>query len=711
MSVEFPFLDTDLSLDERIHDLISRLTLEEKVSMMMHDSPAIERLGIPAYNWWNECLHGVARAGRATVFPQAIGMAATFNEELIFQVSSAIADEGRAMFHAAVALDIRERYSGITYWTPNINIFRDPRWGRGMETYGEDPYLTSRMGIAFVKGLQGDHPRYLKTAACGKHYVVHSGPEGLRHEFNAIARKKDMHETYFPAFKALVQEANVEAIMCAYNRTNDEPCCGSKLLVQDILREQWGFQGHVVSDCWAIRDLHEGHKVTATPQESAAMALKSGINLNCGSIYNPYLAEAVEQGLVEEKEVDESLAVLLRTRFRLGLFDPEENNPYASVSTDVINCDRHRDLAREVAQKSVVLLKNNGVLPLAKETKSLFVLGPNANNVEVLIGNYYGVSGKMVTILEGLAAKVAPGCMIQYKKGFLLDRPNVNPIDWTSSDAKKADVSIVVMGISPLIEGEEGEAIASPHKGDRLDYNLPESQIEFLRLMREENDKPIVVVITGGSPMNLKEVHEIADAVVLAWYPGEEGGNAVADVVFGDVNPSGRLPVTFPESIDQLPPFEDYSMIGRTYRYMTQKPMYPFGYGLSYTSFIYENLRLSKDQLASGEPVEMEFVVKNTGELSGEEVVQLYLTLPDKGYQNPLYTLQGIKRVALNPGEGQQIKFTLSPVQMESVTMDGSRVIEEGEYAITIGGSSPGERSVELGMPGFLSAKFRVVGG
>ena len=703
-----PFLNPTLEIDDRLDDLISRLTLEEKVSLMMYNSPAVERLDIPQYNWWNECLHGVARAGRATVFPQAIGMGATFDEDLIYRVSTAISDEARAMFHAAVARDNRLRYTGLTFWTPNINIFRDPRWGRGMETYGEDPFLMSRIGVSFVKGLQGDHPRYLKAAACGKHYVVHSGPEGLRHEFNAISNKKDMHETYFPAFKALVQEANVEAIMCAYNRTNDEACCGSDFLLNEVLRNQWGFKGHVVSDCWGIIDFHEGHNITATPQESAALALKSGVNLNCGSIYFPYLIEAVNQGLASEHEVDESLKTLLRTRFKLGLFDPDDDNPYASIPTSVINSSEHRSLARETVQKSIVMLKNDNVLPLSKSTPYIFVMGPNANNTEVLMGNYYGVSGQMSTILEGLASKIEPGCLMQYKHGFLLDRENINPIDWTTPDAKQADVSIMVMGLSPILEGEEGEAIASPHKGDRLDYNLPQNQIDFLRLMREGNEKPIVAIITGGSPMNLKEVHELADAVLLVWYPGEEGGNAVADIVFGDTNPSGRLPITFPKSIDQLPPFDDYSMPGRTYRYMTKEPMYPFGFGLSYTSFSYENITINNASLKPGDTAEVLVTVQNNGSYAGEEVVQLYLTLPDKGYQNPIHSLKGFTRVFLEPGESREVSFSLTPELMESITMEGDYVIEQGEYLILAGGSSPGNRSQELGMPLLLKSNFTV---
>lgn len=704
------FYNTSLPVNERIKGLISKLSLEEKVSLMMHESPAIERLGIPEYNWWNECLHGVARSGPATIFPQPIGLGSTFDTDLIYKISTAISDEARAIFNAAVAKNNRLRYAGLTFWTPNINIFRDPRWGRGMETYGEDPFLTSRIGVSFVKGLQGDHPYYLKASACGKHYVVHSGPEELRHEFNAIATQKDIHETYFPAFEAIVKEANVESIMCAYNRTNDEPCCGSNYLINKVLREQWGFKGFVVSDGWGIIDLHEGHKVTKTPEESAALALKSGINLNCGSTYDPYLIKAVKKGLVSEKEIDKNLFTHLRTRFKLGLFDRDDNNnPYNSISTKVINSSKHRALSRKAAQKSIVLLKNkNNVLPLAKDTKSLYVLGPNASNLEVLLGNYYGINGRMVTILEGLAAKVKPGSQIQYRKGFLLDRDNINPIDWTSSDAKYADASIIVMGLSPILEGEEGEAIASPYKGDRIDYNLPKNQIDFLKLMRKDNHKPIIAVITGGSPMNLSEVHEIADAVVLVWYPGEEGGNAVGDIIFGDAVPSGRLPITFPKTLEHLPSFEDYSMANRTYRYTTKKPMYPFGFGLSYTSYKYKKISVNNKVIKKGNSAKITVNVENTGKRAGEEIVQLYLVLPDKGYQNPLYSLKGFKKTKLQPGESKNVKFEISPEMMASVNPAGEKIIEEGNYIITAGGASPGERSIELGMPEFVKTSFTV---
>lgn len=691
------FLDPAQPLEARVNDLISKMTLEEKVRQMMHNSPAIPRLNVPAYNWWNEALHGVGRAGVATVFPQAIGLGATFDEDLALRVSTAISDEARAMYNASVAQGYYKQYGGLTFWTPNINIFRDPRWGRGQETYGEDPYLTSRLGIAFVKGLQGDNPNYLKTAACAKHFAVHSGPEKLRHEFNAVSSPKDLWETYLPAFKALV-DAKVEAVMCAYNRTNGEPCCANNFLLTDVLRGKWNFKGHVVSDCWAVVDFYQGHNTVSTKAEASALAVKNGVNLNCGDEY-PALVEAVEKKLITEKQIDEALAVLLRTRFKLGLFDPKESNPYNAISTDVINSSAHRALAREAAQKSIVLLKNNGVLPLKNNLAKYFITGPNASDVQVLLGNYYGVNPELVTVLEGIAAAIEPGSQLQYRQGILLDRPNANPQDWTTRNAATSDATFVVLGISGLLEGEEGESIASPYFGDRLDYNLPQNQIEFLKKIRQNNTKPVIAIITGGSPMNLSEVHELADAVLMVWYPGQEGGNAVADIIFGKTSPSGRLPITFPKSLDQLPPYEDYSMKGRTYRYMKQEPMYPFGFGLSFTKFEYAAIKVSAAtvSLKKKESVEVEVTVTNSGTVEGEEVVQLYITDVETSVEAPLYTLQGIKRVNLKPGVSSVVNFTVTPEMMELVNAKGERVLEAGKFKISVGGSLPGNRSEILG--------------
>ena len=689
------YLDPSKPVDDRVKDLVSKLTLDEKVHQMMNSAPAIPRLSIPAYDWWNEALHGVARSGVATIFPQAIGLAATFDDKLVLQESSAISDEARAMYNAAQADDYHQRYGGLTFWTPNINIFRDPRWGRGQETYGEDPFLTSKMGVAFVTGLQGTDPDHLKVAACAKHFAVHSGPERLRHTFNAQASPKDLFETYLPAFHALVN-AHVEAVMCAYNRTNNEPCCGSNLLLDTVLREKWKFKGHVVSDCGAIADFYMGHHVVPGQPEAVAMAVKHGVDLNCGDEY-PALIEAVKRGLITEKEIDAALSTLLKTRFKLGMFDPKGSDPYDHISTDVINSNAHRQLAKQVALESIVMTKNNGVLPLRNDLGKYYVTGPNASNVDVLLGNYYGVNPQMTTILEGLASGISHASQMQYKPGFLLDRENVNPIDWTTGDAKASDVTFVVMGISGLLEGEEGEAIASPDYGDRLDYNLPKNQIDFLKKLRAGNKNKIVAIVTGGSPMNLADVQELADAVLLVWYPGEEGGHAIADIVFGKVSPSGRIPVTFPKSLDQLPPYENYSMKGRTYRYMTAEPLYPFGFGLSYTTFNYSGIKLSAEKAKKNAPLKAEATVTNTGKMESDEVVQLYITPPQTG-DNPLYSLKGFKRIHLKPGESQQVEFDITPELLQSINEGGNAAELAGKYNIYIGGSLPTKRSEGLGM-------------
>jgi len=701
------YLDASASLDSRVNDLISKMTLEEKASQMMDRSVAIPRLNIPEYNWWNESLHGVARSGVATVFPQAIGLGATFDEPLMLRVSTAISDEARAMYNAAVAKGYHKKYGGLTFWTPNINIFRDPRWGRGQETYGEDPFLTSRMGVAFVKGLQGNDPHYLKVAACAKHFAVHSGPEKLRHEFDAISSAKDLRETYLPAFQALVTEAHVESVMCAYNRTNGDACCAHNFLITDVLRKEWGFKGHVVSDCGAVEDLYTGHKLTNSMAAASALAVKSGVSLDCGKEYTS-LVDAVKQGLITEKEIDAALAELLKTRFRLGMFDPRGKNPYDALSADVINSSAHRTLAREAAQKSIVLLKNNGVLPLKNDLSYYFITGPNAGNVEALIGNYYGVNPEMVTILEGIAAAIKPGSQLQYRQGILLDRPNANPIDWTTPNTKNSDANFVVLGITGLLEGEEGAAVASPHFGDMLDYNLPKNQIDFLKKICENNDKPVIVILTGGCPMNLAEIHELADAVIMAWYPGEEGGNALADIVFGKVSPSGRLPVTFPKSFDQLPAYEDYSMKGRTYRYMTQEPMYPFGFGLGYTTFNYESMKLSAATIKSNQSVTCEVTIKNSGAMDGEEVVQLYLTDQQASAAVPLYSLKGFKRVSLKAGQSATVSFTITPEMMKMINDKGESVLEKGKFTVTVAGSAPVSRSTQLGGAAGVKGEFVV---
>lgn len=702
------FRDPQQPLDARVNDLIGKLTLEEKAHQMMHRSPAIPRLNIPAYNWWNEALHGVARSGTATVFPQAIGLGATFDEDLIQRVASVISDEARAMYNASIQQGYYQQYGGLTFWTPNINIFRDPRWGRGQETYGEDPHLTARLGVAFVKGLQGNHATYLKVGACAKHFAVHSGPEKLRHQFNAVASPKDLRETYLPAFEMLVKEG-VESVMCAYNSTNGEPCCSNNYLLTEVLRKEWNFKGHIVSDCWAIVDFYKnGHNVVKTQAEAVALAVKSGVSLNCGDEY-PALIEAVKQNLITEKEIDRELAILLKTRFRLGMFDPPGSNPYDTLSSAIINSPAHRKLAREAAQKSIVLLKNNGILPLRNDLSKYFITGPNASSIEALLGNYYGVNPEMVTVLEGISAAIKPGSQLQYRQGVLLDRDNANPQDWVTGNARNSDATFVVLGITGLLEGEEGESVASPYFGDRLDYNIPQNQITYLQKLRENNDRPIIAIVTGGSPMNLAEIHALADAVLLVWYPGEEGGHAVADIVFGKTSPSGRLPITFPQSLDQLPPYEDYSMKGRTYRFMESEPMYPFGFGLSYTTFTYDNLKLKSSVLKKKQSTQASVVVTNIGKTEGEEVVQLYVSATASRQPDaPLFTLHGIKRVTLKPGESKTIQFDITPAMLEVVTSKGEKVSEAGTFKISLGGSLPVPRSEALGVSKGVQATLTV---
>lgn len=700
--------DSSQPTDVRVKDLISRLTLEEKVTQLWHHSDSIQRLSIPQYNWWGEALHGVARNGKATIFPQIIGMAATFDEDLMLKVGTAVSDEARAKFNDLQAQGRKVLlYQGLSFWAPNVNIFRDPRWGRGQETYGEDPLLTAKLATAYVKGLQGNDPNYLKVAACAKHYVVHSGPEADRHTFNAIPPKKDFYETYTPAFKALVQEAKVEAVMCAYNRTYDKPCCGNPFLLKDLLRKQWGFQGHILTDCWAINDFDEGHKVTKNRVESVAMAINAGANLECGVSYDQ-LKEAVKQGLVTEKTIDEALFYVYRSRFKLGLFDPADKNPYSKIGTEVVNSPKHVQLAREAAQKSMVLIKNkNNALPLNKNMNSLMVLGPNASNVDVLLGNYNGFAPNMVTFIEGIMGKVSPSTRVEYRMGFLLDRPNINPIDWASEEAKGHEAVVVVMGIHTTLEGEEGEAIASPHKGDRLDAGLPKNQIDYLKTLREKVKKPIIVVLTGGSPICEPELENLADAIIMAWYPGEQGGNGLADVLFGEVAPSGKMPLTFPKSLNDLPAYNDYSMKGRTYRYMQAEPFVPFGFGLSYTSFEYSAMKLSSPTIKKDGKVTAEVSIKNTGKMAGEEVVQLYIKDMAASVEVPQYALKSFKRVSLQPGDTKTVSFEINTEMLKIVNNEGLSALEPGDFTIYIGGTAPGKRSESLGAPTVKSALLK----
>lgn len=699
---KYAWEDINLSNEERADALIKELTLEEKVSQMVDVCPPIERLGIPEYNWWSEALHGVARNGRATVFPQAIGLGATFDEDLIFRVANAISDEARAKYNEAIKIGNRGRFAGLTFWSPNVNIFRDARWGRGQETYGEDPYLTSRIGVSFVKGMQGDNDKYMKAAACAKHYAVHSGPEELRHEFDAVVSKKDLFETYLPAFKALVQEAKVEGVMGAYNRTLGEPCCGSPYLLQDILRDSWGFKGYIVSDCGALNDFHAFHKVTNTPEESAALALKSGTNINCGNVY-AVLKNAIDQKLITEDLLNQRLKEGLITRFKLGLFDPIGTNPYDTISASVVDSKAHRELALEAAQKSIVLLKNkDNVLPLKKDLRNIYIVGPHAANEDVLLGNYYGVTSSSQNILDGIVGKVNIGSTVNYKYGVLPFQDNINPIDWSTGEAAAADVCIAVMGISGLWEGEEGESLVSAHKGDKPDLKLPQNQIDYLKKIKKDSKNPLVLVLTGGSPIAIPEIHDIVDAIIFVWYPGEEGGNAVADILFGDVAPTGKLPITFPKSVDQLPDYENYNMKGRTYKYMEEEPLYPFGFGLSYTSFSYDNLQIDSDYTVTVD-------IKNTGKNASDEVVQLYISSPLAGKEDPIYDLKSFQRVWVKPEETKTVTFNLNKKTFHQINLNGEPVLRVGEYSVFVGGSLPSQRSVDLGASKGISKKLKMI--
>ncbi len=688
---------TPTRFEQRVNELIAQMTLDEKISQLMNGSDGIERLGILPYDWWNEALHGVARNGRATVFPQAIGMAATFDTTLVHNIATAISDEARAKFNTAQKMGNYSKYAGLTFWTPNVNIFRDPRWGRGQETYGEDPYLTSCIGVTFARGLQGDHPKYLKTAACAKHFAVHSGPEALRHEFNVNPSRKDLYETYLPAFEALVKKANVEAVMGAYNRVYGESASGSQFLLKDILRDQWGFNGHIVSDCGAIEDIWKHHKIAKNPAEACAIAVKVGLNINCGMTYK-YLHEAMDQKLITEEDIDRLLYPALMTRFKLGMFDAKEENPYNSIPESVVGSEKHVQLAHQAAAESMVLLQNrDNVLPLDKNIKKLYVTGPYAADVNVLMGNYYGASDRFSTFLQGIVGKVNLGTTVEYKIGILPTTPNNNPIDWTTPDAKMSDAIIVVLGESNLTEGEEGDAIASMHKGDRETIALPAHQIAFLKKLRDNNKKPIITVLTGGSPIALTEVCEYSDAVIMAWYPGQEGGLALGDVIFGDAVPSGRLPITFPVTEKTLPAYEDYSMKGRTYRYMSDNIMFPFGYGLSYTTFAYSDLKVTSGAMNGKKDITVEVTVKNTGNVGGREVVQLYLSLPKAGKSNPYSSLVAFDKVDIPAGGSKTVKFTVAKEQLQSVLENGSKKTLKGNYRLTASASAPSARSSELG--------------
>lgn len=830
------YLLPTLPIEKRVDDLVSRMTLEEKVSQMVNDAEEIPRLQIPEYNWWNECLHGVARAGIATVFPQAIGLAATWNSDLMLQIADVISTEARAKHHDFQKKGDRSIYKGLTFWSPNINIFRDPRWGRGQETYGEDPYLTSQMGVAFVKGLQGNDPNYFKVIATPKHYAVHSGPEPDRHTFDAITDNRDLYDTYLPAFEACIKEAGAYSVMCAYNRYMGDACCGSPQLLQKILRDDWKFAGFVVSDCGAIDDIFERHKIVSTAPEAVTISVKAGTDLECGRVYKSALIDAVEKGLLSEDDINLAVKRLFTARFKLGMFDPPEMVKYAQIPIEKNDSEEHRQLSIKAAQESIVLLKNeNNLLPLKKNLKKIAVIGPTADSYQMLLGNYNGTPSKYVTPLQGIINKVEkntgvvyetgcnlvaegkvmhnltsdvltvegkPGLKAEYFKNINLegepfftridpiDNPNwiygtripnirwetkysirwsgtINPPttgeynftvrgddgyrlsiddkviieDWSEREvttksnhvhlekgksynisieyfrsfglpelsvqwdlldfdnfknavelAKSSDAVIFIGGISPQLEGEEMRVDFPGFKGgDRTSLDMPKVQEDLLKLLNSTG-KPIVLVITSGSALSVNWAKENIPAIVQLWYPGQEGGTALADVLFGDYNPAGRLPVTFYKSIDQLPPFEDYNMKGRTYRYFKGEPLFTFGYGLSYTKIEYDNLVIP-DEVISGNEITITVEVHNSGETAGDEVVQLYVKDVNASVPVPIHSLQGFKRIHLKPGEKQLVEFKLKPKQLAVINDNVEYIVEPGTFEITIGGVQPGIKS------------------
>lgn len=686
---------------ERAAALVAKMTLEEKVSQTLYNAPAIERLGISAYNWWNEALHGVARAGTATVFPQAIGVAASFDEELVGKMAEVIATEARAKYNVQKKAEDRDIYKGLTFWSPNVNIFRDPRWGRGQETYGEDPYLSGRLGVSFVKGLQEEKEGFIKAAACAKHFAVHSGPEKQRHSFDARVSRQDLYETYLPAFKACVQEAGVEAVMGAYNRTNGEPCCGSKTLLIDILRKEWGFEGHVVSDCWAINDFHAHHKITKTPLESAAMAMNNGCDVNCGCMF-PNLRDAVKGGYVEEARLDEAVTNLMECRMKLGMFEEEGTVPFDVIGYEQVDTAENKSLNLEISRKSLVLLKNqDNLLPLdLTGIKSIGVIGPNADSRKALVGNYEGTASRYVTVLEGIEDYVGERARVYYSEGCHLyqDRTsNLAQENDRMSEVKAvcsvSDVIVAVLGLDSSVEGEEGDTGNEFASGDKLDLKFPGLQSEILRAAYESG-KPVILVSMTGSAMELDWEDSHIPAIIQAWYPGAAGGRAVAELIFGAYSPEGKLPVTFYRTTQELPDFTDYAMKDRTYRYMKQEALYPFGFGLSYTSFEMKGTEADSDRVTAKGEVTIRTSIKNTGVMESGETIQVYVKALREGTPNA--QLKGLKKVHLQPGEEKQVEITLKSEAFGLYNVEGEFLVEKGEYAVYVGMQQPDARSASL---------------
>jgi beta-glucosidase len=698
--IDTSYLNTNLSFHQRTAILLKQFTADEKIAFLQYTQPSVKRFHIPAYNWWNEALHGVARNGIATVFPQAIGMAATWDTELINQMGDVVSTEARAKYNYALQKnDSNGIYQGLTFWSPNINIFRDPRWGRGQETYGEDPYLTSRIGVAYVKGLQGNDPKYLKVAATAKHFAVHSGPESLRHSFDAKINDKDLYETYLPAFEVLVKDAKVEGVMCAYNRFDGVPCCSNARLLREILRDKWHFAGHVVTDCWAMSDMVASHKTYSNPTLAAIASLQAGSDLSCGPEMGA-LKNALQKDSGLIKNIDSALFRLLLTRFKLGMFDPPGNVPYSAILINQNNTNDHLLLAKKVAMESMVLLKNvNQLLPLKKNIKSIAVIGPYADNADVLTGNYNGTPATPITFLQGIQEMAGKNIAVHYAEGTpvpgsgkLTPAQKKDSLARALSLARHADVIIIVAGISALLEGEEGDAnllLDGFFKGDRTKLELPKEEQELIKAIYGVNKK-IVLVLTSGSALAINWEDQHLPAILQAWYPGEEAGHALAEIIFGNYNPAGRLPVTFYKSLSDIPSFEDYNMKGRTYRYFEKKPLYPFGYGLSYSSFTYENFTANKHVIHSNDSLTVSLSVKNNGRYDGDEVVQLYVKKIGVGNVGfPIKSLQGFNRVFIKKNETRSVSFLIKAEQLRYYD-EGAKdyKIAKGSYELLAGASS-----------------------
>lgn len=668
--------------------LLEKMSIEEKISLLGYKSPALPQHQLSEYNWWNEALHGLARNGQATIFPQAIALAASFNPDLLEEVASVISTEARAKYNINRKSGTLGMYQGLTFWSPNINIFRDPRWGRGQETYGEDPFLTGAIGSAFVRGMQGNDPEYLKTAACAKHFAVHSGPEATRHIFDAIVDEKDLRETYLYAFRKL-SDASVEGMMCAYNRVNGEPCCANDLLLNQILRQEWKFKGHLVTDCGALYNLFQSHKTAVDGAEATAQAIKAGISIDCADVMQKFAKEALERGLITEEDIDKVLLKSLITRFRLGI--DGGHSPYDQYGSDSISNAYHSRLAHVMAVESTVLLHNEkNLLPLnTGDRKSYMILGPNATSADALMGNYHGVNGKMVNFMEGITQVLGNDARIEYDMGCdYKDTTHFGGI-WAAGNA---DISLVFLGLTPLYEGENGDAFLSENGADKLNLSIPMAHKIFLKKLREGTKTPIVLVLTSGSPLDINELKPYADAILLAWYPGQEGGKAIADILFGKENPGGRLPLTFYDKFSDLPDYNSYSMAGRTYRYFEGKVQYPFGFGLSYTKFEYQ--WLDKPEIKN-ETINLSVKIKNVGDFAGKEVVQVYVSYPQEE-RMPVKELKAFKKSKLlAPGDEVVAAFSVPLEELKKWDLNEKKwKLYKGKYSIKVGSSADDSRLV-----------------